>query len=191
MENIIHRLRGWHSDGSFNVDVLGDWLDCQGVEVLGMGAFGAVIDCDLFVIKIFDATDMGYISFLNFCETVGKNRYLPEIYFHQKISKYLHIAMIEKLEAFGSETDKEYLGIRQYGQRWGRKAEAEKLNAEVTAILELMKTYKDAYNQVAADHNSTADWKVHEYMSELCHDVHSGNVMLREKQLVITDPWCV
>jgi hypothetical protein len=192
-DKLFWRMRGWHSNGDFNVDDLHEWLDGKGCEVLGTGAFGIAVDCDFFVVKVMNAGDDGYLNWIRFCELVGPCRYLPEIYFSQRISKHLHVVVMEKLEKRSVTNDREYKGIHAHGRFWGDRDAYKHLNDELKALLDLMDEYKDAHNAIADAHNSEQCWhnpKV-KWMNTLTRDIHGGNVMFRGKQLVITDPWCV
>lgn len=194
MEQVIQSLRTWRSSddyaNGFSVDELYEYLEEQGLDLLGNGAFGVVVDYDDFVVKIFDATDIGYLGFIHFCETVGPNRYLPEIYYSERISDLLHMVVIERLDTKKNiEKDKEYKGIRWHGLRCDFVPSCG-LNEDVKAVLSLMKTYREEYNFAVEEHNSTTRIEGGEYKVGICHDIHSSNIMFRGKQLVITDPWC-
>lgn len=196
-DKTLRQLRGWHSNGTFNVAMLAEWLEKRGHDILGTGAYGTVIDCDLFVVKVLDADDAGYLNWINFCQLAAPSVYLPEIYYSQRISKHLHIVVLEKLELRENvEFNETYKGIKAYGSQscWvGRdnKRCAENLSPNLKALLELMMEYARGYNQAIDEHNQKCAVTGGNYKWMITKDIHSGNVMFRGNQLVITDPWCV
>jgi len=153
----------------------------EGITILGSGCFGLVIDGGDCAIKFCRASDDGYRAFLDLCEG-HPNDWLPRIYWTKLLPNDILAVAMEKLEPVEYNGDyhdgvphDDYRVLRRLMK--GSKREARRANRDLVATIDLMKTQVKELEM--------SDESI--YISD---DMHSGNVMLRGEQLVITDPWC-
>jgi hypothetical protein len=190
-DRAIQRARGWTNSGEhgdFGAELQIFLSENLGLEVLGYGAFGATVDAEDVVIKFFDACDHAYLSFVDFCEKV-ESPYLPKIFWDMRLSKTLHVVVMEKLDSvdiFGDHhMHRQMERCRAKAGRY-RFAKYALLPRNLLAVLDLMEEHLRDENRRIDEENArggTCYW----------HggwDLHDGNFMRRDNQLVITDPWC-
>lgn len=177
VNRIARTLRRWSKQHDYmSLDNLKTVLDTLGCRVIGHGMYGVVVDCDDFVLKVFDASDEAYLDFVDFCEKIGPCRHLPAILWDKQIDENWWAICLEKLEPFsidGNENPKS-----PYFIRWRYKKMLDRINGsnkstgrkELDAIVDLLDEARETEGHF--------------------EDMHDGNVMLRGYTLVITDPWC-
>lgn len=179
IHKIARSLRNYKPDFVSSATI-GEILSRFGYNVLGSGMFGAVIDMEDFVLKVFRADDDAYLAFLDFCDEVD-SPHLPNILWDAQINEKMWAVCLEKLEPIdtwdnsfqGKLTAHLYREINKYQYKL-RDDETyhPKLPLDLRATMELMEEYRK--------NNDSSFW---------C-DIHDGNVMLRGSTIVITDPWC-
>lgn len=180
---------------------LADKLKVAGVNVLGNGWYGAAIEEDGQVFKIFGREEAGYGQFVKYLK--GKSSTLLPRINHVGSFGAWQVVQIERLYNLDDELGIELamqvgdwiaytfgrhlqrMGIRDFywlGKRPSFPKEAEGLfnKANFIGLLVKMADYMQAYN---AENSMTIRF-----------DIHRGNVMVRRnadgtRQLVITDPW--
>lgn len=208
MKQIAKHITVIHS-----TELLKDYLSrlciTPGINRIGSGAFSMVFtqkDQKDTVVKVFSAIDEGYLAFINFCLKNQGNQWLPKIlslhrvqvkkkksdrdYFIIFIKKYklakskiLSKRLRETLDvAFTSVSDKsdssEYAHAREYiNEVAGGDDDA------IFLALRLMAPRDDALLKVI-------NFITKKTESEFTNDLHDLNIMVDQRQLVITDPLC-
>lgn len=153
-------------------------LDAAGMEVIGHGFFAEVFGkphCDR-VYKIAEWSEAdGYCTFLRtLSQQAQQNPFLPKVFgvwiisYPENENCQYYLAALEKLTPYEDSPDSVELAsaVRQM------LAAGIQLPAEPDAL-------EQALSLLAA----TKQESFHD-----CFDIHNGNIMLRQKQLVITDP---
>ena len=168
-----------------------EMIRAQGAETcLGSGAYGRVYGSNKsdVVYKMGDASDNeGYLAFI---KTLSKqkthNPYLPRIYGvrfikDSKGNEYFVVAM-ERLQSLPSK----YYRVAKLMDDMITEDNKDRNDAEVEKIVGIKRSVPKELTQairvLRAAYNSNKrnlDW-----------DLHSGNFMLRGRQVVVTDPLC-
>ncbi len=172
-------------------------LHSQGINVIGHGQYGAVIEEDAQVFKIFGKDEAGYGAFIKFLK--GKSStLLPRVKTVGTFGNYtcVHIEKLVKMDEMGDRLSNQlawwinayvrtYLS-KKYGIGW----------KEVVSFPKEAEKYVNRANCMGLL-KKMADWMVanQENGRRIGFDLHNGNFMLRKgpdgaMQLVITDPWC-
>ena len=155
-------------------DYMAEILEKLGLDVIGSGMFGVVIDCGDFVFKVFTADDEAYLDFLDFCENVD-SKHLPVILWDQQINAHWWGVCLEKLTTLEEDID------------------------EVPTSLTKHPMFQHACKRIRDGKRNTGSKELNallDLLAETCYreehfiDLHNGNAMLRDRTLVITDPWC-
>jgi len=169
---ILRALSEWQTD------TVEERLELGGLDVLGAGAYGVVIDNGDTVVKYVRANDQGYRAFLDIC-IAHPSPYFPVVFWTEMVNNEILAVCLEKLDDFeqfmfddGSDPlALEYETLEELIEDRLVPANAEL--AEAAALL----------NMTSRNMRDIA--KVF-----LGQDLCWNNVMLRGNQLVITDPWC-
>ncbi len=159
-------------------------LEDAGIDVLGSGCYGIVVDGGDCAIKYCYASDDSYRAFLDLC-VAHESDYLPEIFWTEMVTDEILAVAMEKLSPLEIDYDEEdceiIVNCDEY--RLMRKVMRRNSNAiaqahpELNALMDLMLQQRSGLEKFCDDI----------YISD---DMHSGNAMLRGEHLVITDPWC-
>lgn len=179
MERVLRTAKGFtrlDHEGFIDVYTLAQVLTKHcGANVLGSGAYGFVVDCGDYVIKFFSSKELPYTAYVDFCLT-NEHPLLPKIYSVHRVNKYINAVIIEKLKPLADTLedidDEIMLDIVNIKDFLIYKNYVEDLSDDYYNILDLL-----------AEQRRMMYW-------ECSWDLHTGNFMLRDNQLVITDPWC-
>lgn len=154
-----------------------EFLESKGVENLGSGCYGCVYQHPTLpnvVAKIYDYDD-AYDHYINWCTKNQKNPYVPKIYSIHKCEKFT-IVFLERLKEISLRTYMDWeTKISPFLLNTGssRKKKNDLLSTPILrrdknlkSIIEFLLKSEDLYR----------------------FDLHDGNIMLRGKQIVFTDP---
>lgn len=154
-------------------------LEDSDIDVIGAGAYGIVIDLGKTVVKFFEATDWGYLAFLDIAQAYS-SPYLPKINWVERINEKIIAVSLEKLKPYDVLSDPDYYDIRRTIE-WG----CPHSDFELIELGHIMREHRDGILSLV--YRSLID---DEYIN-IHPDLHSANVMIRgDTQFVITDPWC-
>jgi hypothetical protein len=177
-------------------------LTKRGNSVLGVGVYSAALAASNGVdaIKIGTNMDDPWLDFKALVvDKLQSNTHLPSIKsFYIDNSSEFFVCVMEKLDSVQPATDatklidycKEYVegyhsddDLVGYAENYNQLVPNTK---ELLEVLKLIKTYTTHFN-----HSSYSDDEDYEptYDGRKL-DMHSGNFMLRDGVLVVTDPWC-
>jgi hypothetical protein len=174
-------------------------VDKEGITKLGGGAFSQVFQHPQFhnvVTKVYTAKDRKYATYATWCQANQSNPYVPQIieqlpFTHGK-QKYI-ILFMEKMTPLKNEA--------QLFRAWVRALKLPKDGPHNEEILEhfsnyvedsdsgeLAKGVKLAFELGYGDANLVKIWNHILTYGVKNIDLHEGNMMLRGRQLVFTDP---
>lgn len=162
------------NEGGWNIDNLEYRFRNAGIRVLGTGAYGIVMPYDNHsVVKFFQADDEGYKAFLDIA-LAYRSDYLPRIFWQRQISKYCLAICMEKLTQLAPQglfsKPRDYALFCRMMERGGVEGDE-----EMVELSDLLYNHSQGLNNLGLDTSL---------------DLHMGNAMRRDGQLVITDPFC-
>lgn len=146
------------------------------VTVLGAGCYSIVVAVDGMTCKIVKRVDLAYEAFVEFCLAYGPCKYLPRVEKPYSIRGFT-VYTVERLSPT-VEGDRDYDSISSLYHRINSKPDyvSSVFDPELVEMLKAMCAFRKEYTQ---RHKSR----------RLETDMHSGNFMSRNGQIVITDPW--
>lgn len=172
LKRIAKALEGY-SDDYWHSDKISTLLKFEGVNVIGAGCYGVVVEYGDKVIKLFGASDEPYLAFLDLI-AAHPCKYFPKVFERGEINDRIVYVVMERLEVVKDwDDDLENLHNRIVRGMDGRQARLNKTLREATKLLFVTSCALNKFEEI---------W--------LTEDLHTDNVMLRGETLVITDPWC-
>ena len=167
----------------------------QTEKVLGAGASAMVstFGADR-VLKIFDKRDVGSLAYLKYCqENDGKYAWLPKVFFVKEMQNY-NMAVIEILNpsytCYSKEFNRSYFNtVAPYyamGELLASVTKRKTMGYEISLSwmdFAMTSLNNDHYNFIS---DMTCIISAHDMIRV---DMHCGNVMLRDNQFVVNDPF--
>lgn len=172
-------------------------FEAKGIRVLGSGMYGAAIEDNGEVFKVFGSEERGYGAFIRFMK--GKSScLLPRVKVVGKIGSYTcaHIERLYPLSEMGASAAYDladwvaYVAHTHRYKKYGLGYQQSRVKFPVGA-----EKYVNKANMVGLI-KKMVDWMLENQQDgRYGLDLHTGNFMLRRnadgtKQVVITDPFC-
>ena len=163
------------------------------LEKIGSGLYGKVYSSDLtpYVVKVFRGMDIGYMKLLEFRKILNiHNRFLPRVY---DVVFYRHLeedgSVSEDANLHTGVVKMEKLKHRRDYQVWDGKFAT--LARFLGSKIQHPEDYNGFHNPEFEETAALIRLVYEETIKEddtMSYDIHSGNIMLRKGQIVITDP---
>ena len=166
-----------------------DRLEELGIECIGEGAYACVFQHPTLkniVVKVFKTKDVEFAKYLKFCRTHQHNPYVPKIYGHHRSSTEYEIVFLERLKRVRVWQAVSRLVSKQFTltKEQAKNLKSAFMMPEPETFRELNKLVKSR----AANPDFEEFWNHIRTHGPRRLDFHPGNMMLRGKQLVFTDP---
>ncbi len=182
----------------------------EGLELLGTGCYAKVYGSaeTPYAVKIFRASDAGYLAYIKTIAELGGNKYTPRIMnvIHYRYSDEWHEANPNRYSRGPGMSYHEVFVVIQErltkGKSWKNFGEVRKSFAHDKFCLLLSEYLQDArvgmldWTKLRPQHRDLiallqiAMEEGRKYDDTLAVDLHSGNVMSRKGCPVVTDPLC-
>lgn len=171
-------------------------LEDAEIPVLGVGAYGAVVEDGGQVFKIFKTDEIGYGAFVKYLK--GKSSVLlPQTEVIGTFGAYtcIHIERLEALTVLGENAAYQFSEWARYiGRRYREQKYGISHGCWPTKFPKEFNLFVNKANFIGMM-KKMIDWSMaNEYGDKVELDLHYGNFMVRTnadglKQVVITDPW--
>lgn len=162
-------------DKGMALDAFNKFLTDNGFKKLGTGSFGTVFESPNYpwVFKLF-YNDPAYFKFFEFARANQSNPYLPTIKGkYIRLNKGVYVIRLEKLEKLGYNSPREFPAL----DHLLNIITAADFKREMAQVKKIDPKLADTIGQISKLLGNDFEF-----------DLHSGNLMKRGNQLVITDP---
>ena len=173
----IASTNAYITEDRMSLDVAAQHLEKNGYEFLGAGSYGTVLQKPgvPYVLKLFGANDLAYISFIELARKNEANPHFPRFYGKLvKVTNDYYAIRMEPLDRYRYDSTLIYVYMRD--RNYYRDNEP---SDQFYDAMELMEEYPLLQQACDIILDNLQNFKI---------DIRNDNLMLRGKTIVITDP---